>query len=151
MALPDPKGIGDLTWLLNRIYYYTKIAKYEIRDNLLNYLRKYTNVLMQWEMALVDGNVPKNIDWTDLKIETDYEIDNHQVTRILRDIEKLYKLAILVEDKQLKNEILRMLFQTTNHFLDYVIALEGEPIDESEIDKDLNEVERRLEEIRKTN
>jgi hypothetical protein len=149
---PNPQKIGDLTWLLDKIFFYARDSKNEfLRKNFLYYLSKYSNALMEWEMALVDGKVPKNIDWTDLRNETTYD-NNGQPTRILRDIEKLYKLAVLVEDKELKNEILRLLFQATNLFLDHVVALEdNQPIDEANIDKELNEIEKRLEELMKIN
>ena len=149
---PNPQKIGDLTWLLDKIYFYARDSKSEAtRKNFLYYLQKYSNALMEWEMALVDGKVPKNIDWTDLRNELTYD-NNGQPTRILRDIEKLYKLAVLVENKELKNEVLRLLFETTNLFLDHVIALEDkEPIDEANVDKELNEIEKRLEELMKTN
>jgi len=149
---PNPQEIGSLTWLLDKIYFYAKGSKSETtRNNFLYYLRKYSNALMEWESALLEGKVPKNIDWTDLRNETTYD-NNGQPTRILRNIEKLYKLAILVEDKELRNEILRLLFQATNLFLDYVIALEDkESIDEANIDKELKEIEKRIEELMKTN
>jgi len=148
---PNPQKIGDLTWLLNKIYFYAKDSRSDFtRKNFLYYLRKYTNVLMQWNMALLDGKVPKNIDWTDLRNETTY--DNCQTARILRDIEKLYKLAVLVEDKQMKKEVLRLLFEASNLFLDHVVALEENgSIDDAEVNKELNEIEKRLEEISKIN
>jgi hypothetical protein len=149
---PNPQKIGELTWLLDKIYFYARDSKSDFtRKNFLYYLRKYSNVLMEWEMALVDGKVPKNIDWSDLKRQADYDYEG-QPTRILRNIEKLYKLAVLVDDKELKNEVLRLLFQATNLYLDQVIALEdGEPLDEANIDKELNEIEKRLEELMKIN
>jgi len=150
---PDPKHIGDLTWLLDKIYFYAKDSRSEFtRKNFLYYLRKYTNVLMEWNMALIEeGKVPKNIDWIDIRNETTYD-NNGQPTRILRDIEKLYKLAVLVEDKQLKNEVLRLLFEASNIFLDYVIALEDkESVDEVEVDKELEEIEKRITELMNIN
>ncbi|MCQ4450497.1 MAG: hypothetical protein NO110_07380 [Sulfolobales archaeon] len=149
---PNPQEIGNLTWLLGKIYFYAKGSKSEAtRNNFLYYLQKYSNALMEWESALLEGKVPKNIDWSDLKRQADYDYEG-QSTRILRDIEKLYKLAVLVEGKELRNEILRLLFQATNLFLDYVIALEDkEPIDEANVDKELKEIEKRLEELMKTN
>ncbi|ALG97192.1 hypothetical protein AVT97_gp29 [Sulfolobales Virus YNP2] len=145
---PSPKHIGDLTWVLDKIYFYAKTSKSEsTRKNFIKYLNKYSNVLMEWEMALVDGKVPKDIDWSDLKKETDYS-NNGQVTRILRDVEKLYKLAVLVEDKQMKNEVLRLLFEASNLFLDHVIALEDKgSVDETKVDKELNEIEKRITEL----
>jgi len=149
---PNPQKIGEITWLLNKIYFYAKGSKSEAtRNNFLYYLRKYSNALMEWESALLEGKVPKNIDWSDLGNETTYD-NNGQPTRILRDIEKLYKLAVLIEDKELKKEVLRLLFETTNLFLDHVIALEDkEPIDEANVDKELNEIEKRIEELMKIN
>jgi hypothetical protein len=149
---PNPQEIGNITWLLDKIYYYTKDSKSDFtRKNFLHYLQKYTDALMEWEMALLDGKVPKNIDWNDVKRQANYDHEG-QVTRILRNIEKLFKLAILVEDKELKNEVLKLLFDTTNLFLEHVTALEDEgSIDEVKINKELNEIEKRVEELMKIN
>ena len=102
-------------------------------------------------MALLDGKVPKNIDWDDVKRQANYDYEG-QVTRILRNIEKLFKLAVLVEDKELKNEVLKLLPDTTNLFLEHVTTLEDEgSIDEVKINKELNEIEKRVEELTKIN
>jgi hypothetical protein len=149
---PNPQEIGNITWLLDKIYYYAKDSKSDFtRKNFLHYLQKYTNTLMEWEMALLDGKVPKNIDWNDVKRQVNYDYEG-QVTRILRNIEKLFKLAVLVEDKELKNEVLKLLFDTTNLFLEHVTALEDEEsIDEVKINKELNGIEKRVEELMKIN
>jgi len=142
----DPKKIGDLLWVLNKLVFYVESSKNDTtRRSLYQYLRKYTSVLMEWEMALLDGNVLKDIDWDDLRKEAGYDDYGH-TTRLLRDIEKLYKLAVLVGDGQLKNNILRALYDATNVFLEHIIAL-GEPESEPVSDKEVDEIERRLEEI----